>query len=266
MTCAQWLDKKFQRETPLTLPIVFRKRSLPPPCSSSSTSTIADIKQDFRAAPKDKLAAIGDTVTFDCLPQAWPEPRIQWRHDGRLIEPKKSLLVDGSPKYSVNKIAQSDLNNGAADFGAQDQSRPPLTADLELGSQDKLADMFGSQLVIRQVDKNDEGKYSCLIESRGTHRLIERESPSAQLTTSGKLEPNQTALLSVSPVNSNSQAPLSNQTHVPDSMQVKPYFIKAPESKIVQVGGQVKLNCKMGGDPTPVISWRKHNGQPLTDK
>ena len=50
----------------------------------------------------------------------------------------------------------------------------------------QLIDVFGSQLVIRQVDKNDEGKYSCLVETKGSHRLIERESPVGQLSALGE--------------------------------------------------------------------------------
>lgn len=177
------------------------------------TSALAylDIKEEFKVAPKDKLVPIGDTATFDCLPQAWPEPHIQWRRNGRLIDPNSdaSRLADGNPKYSINKIA-------LAAAGADD---------------DQVQDSFGSQLTVRQVDKQDEAKYTCLVEISGLHRPIERESAPAQLIAS-----------------------------------MKPHFIEAPESKRVQAGSQVRLKCRMGGDPEPVISWRKQNGQPLSEK
>lgn len=47
---------------------------------------------------------------------------------------------------------------------------------------------------------------------------------------------------------------------------VKPYFIEAPEHKTVQVGAQIKLRCRLGGDPEPIVSWRKQNGQALSEK
>lgn len=47
---------------------------------------------------------------------------------------------------------------------------------------------------------------------------------------------------------------------------VKPYFIEAPENKSGQVGDKVAMRCRMAGDPEPVISWRRQNGQPLSEK
>jgi len=47
---------------------------------------------------------------------------------------------------------------------------------------------------------------------------------------------------------------------------VKPYFIEAPAHQSAQVGAQVRMRCRMGGDPEPVISWRRQNGQPLSEK
>lgn len=178
----------------------------------------ADIKDEFRAAPKDKLAAVGDTVTFDCLPQAWPEPAIQWRHDGRLIEPDEFKLADASAKYSLNKIAKADLNMAppaspswappapasnassaaaaSADANANAKLSQPsaqmaahireASGGATNGPDNQLIDVIGSQLVIRQVDKSDEGKYSCVVETRGSHRLIERESASAHLSALGE--------------------------------------------------------------------------------
>lgn len=158
-------------------------------------------------APHDKVAAQGDTVTFDCLPQVWPEPRIQWRRNGRPVDPQElPTLPDGSAKYSISKIARADLNsNNNEVLAPQRPNAPPETneanANESLGTAAKLSsgaaspiqrqigelvDLFGSRLVIKQADKGDEAKYSCLVETKGSHRLIERESPAGQLTTFGE--------------------------------------------------------------------------------
>lgn len=129
--------------------------------------------------------SIGDTATFDCLPQASPEPRIQWRHNDQLIDPNESRLADGSAKYTINKIAKTDSNIPPDKLqSASDELTAEGSAISSLNKQ--LIDVFGSQLVIRQVDKNDEGKYSCLVETKGSHRLIERASPEGHLSALGK--------------------------------------------------------------------------------
>lgn len=142
------------------------------------TNALADIKPDFIAEPKDKLASIGDTVALDCLPQAWPEPQIQWRHNGRLIEPNESpKLPDGSAKYTLNKLAKANpLNAGS----------PPVQTMDDTNKQQPLIDIIGSQLVIKSLDKNDEGRYSCIVSTKSSHRIIERESKGAQLSALGK--------------------------------------------------------------------------------
>ena len=180
------------------------------------------------------MATRGDTVHLDCLPEAWPEPQIQWRHNGQLIDLNDSnnrlltSLADGSAKYAIQRIASAGFNgpagggqqssssssplllserpNGAPEAKEQggingaemlmmqtgaDQQQPPAGNNNERSPQaasqtEGPVDFFGSRLVIRQVDKMDEGKYTCLVETKGSHRIIERESPAGQLTVSGK--------------------------------------------------------------------------------
>lgn len=160
----------------------------------------------------DKFATRGDTVHFDCLPEAWPEPQIQWRFNGQLIDLNDSnnrlltSLPDGSAKYAIQRIASADFSgaptqaplnsapasvplNGQEGFNGAEMLMMKAQnnrAAAQQRQQGKLIDVFGSRLVIKQADKMDEGKYSCVVETKGSHRLIERESPNAQLIVSGK--------------------------------------------------------------------------------
>lgn len=184
----------------------------------STKTNYPDIREQFKLAPKDKYVSVGESSSFDCLPQAWPEPQIQWRFNGQPIELNGTRLPDGSHKYQVIKLAKTDIANTNMDrqqivnstpsqssawhtqqgsilttkspadkgngngkaiansnFADQDHSSPWSS------SQPVMIDLIGSRLQIRNIDKSDEGKYSCLVETRGSHRLIERESPQAQL-------------------------------------------------------------------------------------
>lgn len=128
----------------------------------------------------------GESVTFDCLPQAWPEPQIQWRRNGRLLDLNELRLFDGNIRYSITRLAQTDFTNSMQNEDKLSASKEQMAS---IGSQ-KAVDFFGSRLEIRQVDKSDEGNYSCLVETKGSHRILERESPSAMLLTYGELHKN----------------------------------------------------------------------------
>lgn len=129
--------------------------------------------------------ANGETVVFECLPQAWPEPSIQWRRNGQLLDLEDSRLIDGSVKYSINRLARTDF---ATDNSSNNSPLEEISDGRKAQLNDGPMDLFGSRLVIRQVDKNDEGNYSCLVETKGSQRHIERESPGAILQTFGKFE------------------------------------------------------------------------------
>lgn len=122
------------------------------------------------------MASSGETVTFECMPYAWPEPHFQWRRNGRLIDASptsNSGTGNGNRnKFTVQRIAQADAISAAGQ--AQQQQA------------NSIAELIGSQLVITNVDKNDAGQYSCLVETKGSHRLIERESPVGHLSVLGE--------------------------------------------------------------------------------
>lgn len=126
------------------------------------------------------MVSAGDSATFDCLPQAWPEPTIVWRRDGRPLDLADGRrLPDSQAKYEIQRIAKTDLNEANGGTKLINRAETPKEAD-------GLINVLGSRLVINKVQKADEGKYSCLIETKGSHRLIERESPVGQLIVSGK--------------------------------------------------------------------------------
>lgn len=80
-----------------------------------------------------------------------------WRRNGRPLE---LAATTNEKKYAIERVGKT--------------------------TEEELVDLLGSRLVINKVDKLDEGKYSCLVETRGSHRLIERESPAGQLIAAGE--------------------------------------------------------------------------------
>lgn len=44
---------------------------------------------------------------------------------------------------------------------------------------------------------------------------------------------------------------------------VKPYFIRAPEDVTAMSGEDIVFHCKVGGDPSPTITWKREDGKML---
>ena len=42
---------------------------------------------------------------------------------------------------------------------------------------------------------------------------------------------------------------------------MKPYFIRPPEDARVMSDNDVVFHCKVGGDPTPEIIWKRMDGK-----
>lgn len=39
-----------------------------------------------------------------------------------------------------------------------------------------------------------------------------------------------------------------------------PFWVKAPRDAVGVAGGMVEINCRVGGDPPPTITWRRVGG------
>ena len=87
---------------------------------------------------------------------------------------------------SGTPAAAAKLGQPLSAGGRPESSTATQQQQQQQQQQQELIDVIGSQLVIEKVDKDDEGKYTCLVETKGSHRLIERESQSGQLIASGK--------------------------------------------------------------------------------
>jgi hypothetical protein len=45
------------------------------------------------------------------------------------------------------------------------------------------------------------------------------------------------------------------------SIAVKPFFIRGPEDVTALSSEHVEFHCKVGGDPTPTITWKRQDGK-----
>ncbi|KAI2803059.1 Roundabout 1 [Blomia tropicalis] len=82
--------------------------------------------------------------------------------------------------------------------------------------------LSANNLIISDVQPEDAGRYHCLAQNMGGLR----ESPPAQL-----------------------------------NVRVKPYFIRRPEDVTALSNEVAEIHCKVGGDPTPKVTWKRERGK-----
>ena len=62
---------------------------------------VSDLRDDFRAMPKDTDVAIGDETILKCSPpKGHPQPVVRWKKDGEYLDLTSSSRYDNKKKHT----------------------------------------------------------------------------------------------------------------------------------------------------------------------
>lgn len=123
------------------------------------------LRDDFRVQPKDTRVAAGETALLECgPPKGNPEPKVEWK------------------KVNCWQIGLKwELHFNLFDFRQQDGVSIDLD-DIRGRLNQRLRIVDGGNLLIKEVQTIDEGKYQCIAQNMiGT-----KESAPAKLTVQGE--------------------------------------------------------------------------------
>ncbi|CAM1324704.1 ROBO1 (predicted) [Pycnogonum litorale] len=222
--------------------------------------------------PTDTIAQKNQPARLNCKADGVPKPNIRWYKDGEVVKvgPNKAVLPSGSLLFlwvvqskkeqdagmywcvATNDAGRAISRNASLSIAfLRDEFRQrPISSQVAMGNRavltctpprgypeprvtwtknslsvrpvGRIRIADNGNLVINDVRRSDEGNYVCM----ARNVVGERESPPVVL-----------------------------------SVHVKPHFKKVPQEVTVITNDNVRLQCQAGGDPEPIITWRRQDGK-----
>ncbi|XP_039293123.1 roundabout homolog 2 isoform X2 [Nilaparvata lugens] len=227
--------------------------------------------------PVDLVVPRHDPATLNCKAEGNPAPSVEWYKDGELLRPSASsaahrvLLPAGSlfflrvvngrkesdagvywcvarnaAGYAVSRNATLDVAVLREEFRQEPDNlriaqgetalllcgppkghpEPVVTwkkngLPIDFDANKRMRIVDGGNLAIQDARTSDNGQYVCTAKNA----VATRESKAAQLR-----------------------------------VFVKPFLIRGPQDAVALAGGSVVFECRVGGDPTPDVLWRRTAG------
>jgi len=232
--------------------------------------------------PHSQIVPKNEPLTLNCMADGYPEPKYTWYKDGEIVltapsSPKshRVILPTGSLFFlnvrqnkkeqdsgiywceAANSVGKARSRNATLEVAVmqEDFRMMPMSTKVAQGdtavlkclapkaypeptttwikngehldpnSSKRIRKTETGNLVIRDVEKSDAGEYFC----RAENMVGKRDSDNARL-----------------------------------SVHIKPYFTSDPIDVTAREGDDISLECEVGGEPKPKITWTREDGKAIS--